>query len=88
MLSLLNKKYPPVGFNLLQQDNFRKYLFSSQMKSIDNIVERKKKNFNKNLYYRVFNESTTLNRTNFDATFLFLAMASSIGFFFLYRYNN
>jgi hypothetical protein len=87
MLSILNKNYPPVGFNLLQQKDFRKYLFSSQMKSIDNIVERKN-NFNKNLYYRIFNESLTLNTSNFDATFLFLAMTSSIGFFFLYRYNN
>jgi len=87
MLSILNKNYPPVGFNLLQQKDFRKYLFSSQMKSIDNILE-KKKFFNKNLYSRVFNESATLNTSNFDTTFLFLAMASSIGFFFFYRYNN
>lgn len=86
MLSILNKNYPPVGFNLLQKENFRKYLFSSQMKSIDNLLE--KNSLNKNIYSRVFNESATLNTSNFDTTFLFLAMASSIGFFFLYRYNN
>jgi len=86
MLStVLSKKYAYGGF--LQQENFRKYLFASQNKSIDNIL-KKDKNLNKKHLYDVFNESTTWNKTNFDTTFLFLSIASSIGFFFIYRYKN
>jgi hypothetical protein len=63
------------------ENNLENHLENHLGNSIDNHLN------NKN-YFHVLNDSVALNKCNFDITFLFLALVSSFGFFFIYRLKN
>ena len=63
------------------ENNLENHLENNLGNSIDNHLN------NKN-YFHVLNDSVALSKCNFDTTFLFLALVSSFGFFFIYRLKN
>ena len=83
----LYKKYNK-DINYLQNKNFRNYLLTSQMNSINKLINKNKELYNLNLLYPNLLELKNPNSNYNNNLFIILAFASSMGFFMFYRYKK
>lgn len=75
--------------NTLSDDHFRKYIMDSSLSSLNkyNVTNNLKTiDLNKKIV-NTLNNTLSNDKIKVDVPFLFLAMASSIGFFIFYRYK-
>jgi len=76
--------------NTLSDEHFRKYIMDSSLSNLNKYNTRNNlKTFDKNqkLILNTLNNTLSNHKIKIDIHFLFLAAASSIGFFLYYRYK-
>jgi len=74
--------------NTLSDEHFRKYIMDSSLSSLNKYNNRNNlKTPEKNIILNTLNHTLSNDKIKVDISFLFLAFASSFGFFLYYRYK-